>query len=231
MKEGKTFQTTIDGVDIKATFTSLSENSNGSVIIEAGETVVFVTATMAKQETSKGYFPLSVEFEEKFYSVGAILGSRFLRREGRPSQEAILNARIIDRTIRPLFKKELNNEIQVIVTVLSFGKYNPDVLAIIGASLSLSVSNIPWNGPVSAVRYAQTKSGWQSFVPFEESKNLENSILICGKKDCITMIEMEGKEVAEKYSSHTTGISTQDPSNRAWLLRESRTQRFDQLIS
>ena len=197
MQEKKSFTTTIDGATITASFTDLAEKANGSVLIEAGETVVFVTAVMSDQETDKNYFPLSVEFEERFYSIGAILGSRYVRREGRPSQEATLNARIIDRTIRPLFPKALNNEVQVIATILSFGTYNPDVLAVLGASLALGISDIPWNGPVSGVRLSRGEGGWKAFLPFDEQKKCTDHLLICGKEDRITMIEMEGKEVAE----------------------------------
>ncbi len=198
MQQKKSFTTTINDVAITATFTNLAENAGGSVFIEAGDTVVFVSATMSEHEATQNYFPLSVEFEERFYSVGAILGSRFVRREGRPSQEAVLNARIIDRTIRPLFPKELHKEVQVVAMVLSFGSYNPDVLAVIGASLALGTSSIPWNGPISAVRFSQTTNNWQPFTNFEEAKDLTDHILLCGKENTITMIEMEGKEVSEE---------------------------------
>ena len=197
MQKKKTFTTTVNDTTITASFTDLAAHANGSVLIEAGNTVVLVTVVMENNPSTKNYFPLSVEFEERFYSVGAILGSRFLRREGRPSQEATLNARIIDRTIRPLFPKSLHSEVQVIATVLSFGTYNPDTLAIIGTSLALGTSHIPWNGPVSAVRYTQTENGWKAFVPFDETKQVDNDILICGTGDRITMIEMEGREVPE----------------------------------
>ena len=198
MQQKNSFTATINDVTITATFADLAENAGGSVFIEAGDTVVFVSATMSEAVASQDYFPLSVEFEERFYSVGAILGSRFVRREGRPSQEAVLNARIIDRTIRPLFPKALHNEVQVVAMVLSFGSYNPDVLAVIGASLALGTSSIPWNGPVSAVRFSQGENGWQPFTNFEEAKDMTDHILLCGKEDKITMIEMEGKEVPEE---------------------------------
>ena len=197
MQKKQEFTTTVGDTTITASFTDMAEHAHGSVLVSAGDTVVFVTAVMEDHEASQDYFPLSVEFEERFYSVGAILGSRFMRREGRPSQEATLNARIIDRTIRPLFPKDLRNEVQVIATVLSFGMYNPDVLAVIGASLALGTSSIPWNGPVSAVRYVNTKNNWKAFTPFEEGRDCTDHFLLCGKDNCITMVEMEGKEVPE----------------------------------
>src|SRR5210317_1694269 len=123
-----------------------------------GNTAVFATAVMGSYEKEgMSYFPLSVEFEEKFYSAGAILGSQFMRREGRPTDEAILSARVVDRTIRPLFEQHIRRDIQVVITVLSLGEYDPDILAINAASLALATSDIPWNGPVSAVRIGKHK--------------------------------------------------------------------------
>ena len=205
MNTKKTFTTAVGDTDITVKFTDLAENTNGSVLVEAGDTVVLVTAVMEERESTKDYFPLSVEFEERFYSVGASLGSRYMRREGRPSQEAVLNARIIDRTIRPLFPKALHKEVQVIATIISFGTYNPDVLAVLGASLALGTSDIPWNGPVSGVRYALTADGWSAFAPFDKAREAEADVLVCGKENCITMIEMEGKEVAEADIARITG--------------------------
>ncbi|MFM2424132.1 MAG: hypothetical protein RLZZ70_523, partial [Candidatus Parcubacteria bacterium] len=123
------------GRPLQAIFTNLTNQAHGSVMMQYGETVVLVTAVMGDKEQDIPYFPLSVEFEERFYAVGAILGSRFQRREGRPSDEAILSARIVDRTIRPLFDQQLRREVQVVVTVLAVGTDDPDILAIIGASL------------------------------------------------------------------------------------------------
>ena len=223
MQQKNTFTTTVDDTVISATFADLAENAGGSVFVEAGDTVVFVSATMSEQESSLDYFPLSVDFEERFYSVGAILGSRFVRREGRPSQEAVLNARIIDRTIRPLFPKGLHNEVQVVAMVLSFGTYNPDVLAIIGASLALGASSIPWDGPVSAVRFSRSGDAWSPFTEFETAKDLTDHILLCGKGDKITMIEMEGKEVPEQQISSV--------SERAMKTIESLQQFQQDVIS
>ena len=198
MNTKKTFTTTINEVTITASFNDLAENAGGSVLMEAGETVVLVTATMADKVATQDYFPLSVDFEERFYSVGAILGGRFMRREGRPSQEAVLNGRIIDRSIRPLFPKGFHKEVHVMATTISLGTYNHDVLAVIGASLALGTSSIPWNGPISSIRYTETDKGWSPFVPLDEAKECTNHILICGKEEHITMIEMEGREVSEE---------------------------------
>ena len=169
-----------------------------------GNSAVLATAVMGSKETTLDYFPLSVEYEEKFYAAGAILGSRFMRREGRPSDEAVLSGRIVDRTIRPLFPKGLKRDVQVIITVLSLEDYDPDVLAVTAASLALGTSNIPWNGPVSAVRIGQ-EEGNDSFVvnptylqrQEELPPKAKLDLLACGKDGLINMVEVGAREVDE----------------------------------
>ena len=192
----------LGGKTLTAEFTDLAGQANGSVLMRYGETVVLVTAVMSDQtEQNLPYFPLSVEFEERFYAAGAILGSRFIRREGRPSDEAVLGARIIDRTIRPLFDHNLRNNIQVVATVLAMGEDDPDILGVIGASLALGVSDIPWNGPVSAVRIAcQKNTGALSINPTYMERvagELEFEILACGQAGTINMVEAAASEVPE----------------------------------
>lgn len=198
----KIFTTKLGNKVLTAEFNDLTAHTNGSVIISYGETVILVTAVMGKNENSKmSYFPLSVEFEEKFYAAGQILGSRFVRREGRPSDEAILSARIIDRTIRPLFPSHLRVDVQIVVTVLAVGEDDPDVLGVIGASLALGISNIPWQGPVGAVRIAKRKGDGEIILnPTYKDRvegNLQFEILACGKEGKINMIETASSEVAE----------------------------------
>src|SRR3989344_9481976 len=119
----KEYSVEIGGKQIIAQFTDLADQSNGSVILKSEDTVVLATAVMSRvEEKSLGWFNLTVDYLEKFYASGKILGSRFMRREGKPSDEAILSSRVIDRTIRPLFKKYIKNTVQIIVTVLSVGK-------------------------------------------------------------------------------------------------------------
>src|SRR5665647_1078252 len=132
----------------------LANQAGGSVTARYGDTVVLATAVMSKGASRiSGYFPLMVDFEERYYAAGKIKGSRFIKREGRPSDDAILSGRLVDRTIRPLFNARMRNEVQVITTVLSYdGENDPSILAVIAASTALSLSNIPWNGPVAAVR-------------------------------------------------------------------------------
>lgn len=198
----QTFELELNGKMLKAEFNDLTAQANGSVLLTYGETVILVTAVMSGRENhSINYFPLSVEFEEKFYAAGAILGSRFQRREGRPSDEAVLSARIVDRTIRPLFDHSIRNEVQVVVTVLAVGEDDPDVLGVIGASLALSVSNIPWNGPVGAIRIGRDKAtGAIKINPtYVERKEglLDVEVLACGQNGTINMIETAAEELSE----------------------------------
>lgn len=197
---------------LTAEFNDLTKFANGSVMLTYGETVILVTAVMNKKPTDLSYFPLSVEFEEKFYAAGQILGSRFMRREGRPSDEAILSARIVDRTIRPLFPLGFKNEVQVVVTVLSVGEDDPDVLGVIGASLALGVSDIPWEGPVSAVRILQKDNEEKNFLnpnyQDREDEKTRLQIFACGFSEKINMIETEAKEISETEISELLKLAT-----------------------
>ena len=193
----------VGGKTLTAEFTDLTGQANGSVILRYGETTILVTAVMSSRENEGlPYFPLSVEFEEKFYAAGQILGSRFMRREGRPSDEAVLSARIIDRTVRPLFNHNIRNDIQIVVTVLALGEDDPDVLAVIGASLALSVSDIPWAGPVGAVRIGQKKETGEVVInptyADREEGMLNFEVLACGKEGNINMVETASYEAQEE---------------------------------
>lgn len=205
--EKKIFSVDLEGKTLTATFTNLTNQAHGSVMVGMGETVVLVTAVMSKHTAGNmSYFPLSVEFEEKFYATGQILGSRFQRREGRPSDGAVLSARIVDRTIRPLFNHGIRNEVQVVATVLSAGEDDPDVLSVIGASLALGVSDIPWDGPIGAVRIGKRKDTGAIVVnPMyteREAGVLTYEVLACGKDNTINMIETAGFEISESEVVH-----------------------------
>ena len=199
--EKKVYQMELGGKTLIAEFSDLTEQASGSVMMRMGETAVLITAVMNRHEGNSSYFPLSVEFEERFYAAGQILGSRFVRREGKPTDEAVLSARIIDRTIRPLFDQSIRTDIQVVATVLAMGEDDPDVLAVIGASLALSVSNIPWRGPVGAVRIGQKKDTGEVIInPSYADRalgNLSFEVLACGKDGAINMIETAAHEVSE----------------------------------
>ncbi len=194
----KTYSLEWGGRTLTAEFTDPAENAHGSVLLRYGETAIFATAVMGKERDGIDYFPLSVEFEERFYAAGQILGSRFVRREGRPSEQAILSARIVDRTIRPLFPNYIRNEVQVIITVLAIGDDDPDTLAVIAASLALATSETPWNGPVGAARIGITKEGVHVPNPTYGARGeLTGEVLACGREGTINMIEVGANELSE----------------------------------
>ncbi len=201
----KEYSLSIGGQTLSAEFNDWANQANGSVLMRLGNSTVLATVVLGR-ESDKDYFPLSVEYEEKFYAAGAILGSRFMRREGRPSDEAILSGRMVDRTIRPLFPKGMKREVQVIITVLSIEDYDTDVLAINAASLALACSDIPWNGPASAVRIElpSTELGVNGadFIvnptyKEREAEGMRMDLLACGKDGLINMIEVGANEVSE----------------------------------
>src|SRR3989344_2774379 len=139
--------------------TNWTEQASGSCLVQCGDTEVLVTAVLSPfSRPDIDYFPLTVEYEERFYAAGKIYGSRFMKRESRPTEEAALNARMTDRAIRTLFPKDFKKEVQITVTCLSWDTENdPDILAMIGASFALATSNIPWSGPFGAIRSCQSK--------------------------------------------------------------------------
>jgi len=182
----QSFETEVAGRKLTATFSDLVNQANGSVIMRYGETTVLVTAVMGRDDKDgMDYFPLTVDFEEKFYAAGRILGGRFMKREGKPSDEAILSGRLIDRTIRPLFDQRIRREVQVVATVLAIDEENdPATLALIGASLALATSDIPWDGPATSVRVGR-KRGTSELVINPSSKDATEydlQMLLCGKE-------------------------------------------------
>jgi polyribonucleotide nucleotidyltransferase len=200
----KEYSLEIGGKTLSAEFNDWADQANGSVLVRYGNSAVLATAVMGSKDSNLDYFPLSVEYEEKFYAAGAILGSRFMRREGRPSDEAVLSGRIVDRTIRPLFPKGLKRDVQVIITVLALEEYDTDVLAVTAASLAIATSNIPWNGPVSAVRIGLEEGSEQFIVnPTYKQRDEDGSpraildLTACGKDGLINMIEVGSREVSE----------------------------------
>lgn len=185
----KKFVKNFNGQDLIVETGTLAQQANGSVTVRCGDTVILATATMSDHKAEINYFPLMTDYEEKFYASGKISGSRFIKREARPSDEAVLTSRLIDRTIRPLFNQTMRNEIQVITTVLSYDEENdPASIAVIAASLALGISDIPWNGPVAAVKITENPKNEEQLVDF----------LIAGTEDKINMIEANADECPEE---------------------------------
>jgi len=193
------FKLNIGNKDLVVEVRNLAQQANGNVLVRYGDTVVLATAVMGCEREGIDFFPLTVEYEERFYAAGKILGSRFIRRESRPSDEAILTARAIDRAIRPRFPKNFKKEVQVVVTCLSWDAENdPDVIGLIAASLALSISDIPWSGPIAPLRVAKAKEKFILNPIYEERKESNMDLLLVELNGLINMIEMEGEEIDEK---------------------------------
>jgi polyribonucleotide nucleotidyltransferase len=174
-----------------------AQQANGSVVVRYGETVVLVTAVMGGVREGMDFFPLTVDYEERLYAVGRIPGS-FFRREGRPTTEATLSARLADRPLRPRFPKGMRNEVQIIATILSVDHVNqPDIMAITGASAALSISDIPFNGPVAATRMGYVDGELVVNPTYEQLADSKLDLTIAGSRDAIIMIEAGAKEVSE----------------------------------
>lgn len=197
--EKKKYSIEIGGKALTAEVSSLAEQANAAVVVQYGDTVILATAVMGKEDKPLDYMPLKVDYEERFYAAGKILGSRFMRREGRPSEDAILTGRLVDRTIRPLFDRRMRRDVQVVVTVLAYDEQqSPDFIAVFGASLALAMSDIPWAGPVAAVRVAQMEGQLLTNPGNAELAGKETfETFASGPKGRINMIELAGKEAKE----------------------------------
>lgn len=202
MIKKKEIRTDLGGKPLTLTIGELAQQATSSVLARLGDTMVLVTVVEGK-ETELDYFPLTVEYIERLYAGGKIKGSRWVKREGRPTDEAILTARLIDRSIRPFFPKEFKKEVQIMVTVLSVdGENEPDVLSIIATSTALSISQIPWKGPISAVRMGVVKDNGNSEILVNPGgAELEFShldLVVSHSKEKAVMIEAGATQIDEK---------------------------------
>ncbi|MEM7335048.1 MAG: polyribonucleotide nucleotidyltransferase, partial [Chloroflexota bacterium] len=193
-----TFSTIVDGKEFKVSTGRLANLAGGAVTLQVGGSMVLATATMSKSSREGlDFFPLSVDFEEKMYAAGKIPGS-FFRREGRPSTEAVLTARLTDRPLRPLFPDGMRNEVQIIVNPLSSdGVNNLDILVVNASSCALHISDVPWEGPIGAVRVGIVDG---NFVANPDNADMENSDLdlrIAASRDAIIMVEAGANELPE----------------------------------
>ena len=176
----------------------MAKQADGSVLVRYDDTVILSTAVASDEKKDTDFFPLTVTFEEKLYSVGKIPGS-FLRREGKPSEHATLTARLIDRPIRPLFADGFRNEVQVVNTVLSVNKdATPEMAAMLGASLALCISDIPFNGPIAGVYVGRVDGKYVVNPSVEEMNRSDIELAVAGTKDAINMVEAGSKEVSEE---------------------------------
>ena len=194
------------GRELKVEVGQLAGQANGSVLLTYGQTTVLAAVVMDKDPASVGYMPLSVNYEEKLYAAGKIKSGRFIKREGRPSDESVLTGRMIDRTLRPGFNQKIRNSIQIALTVLSFDKENdPDIPALIAASLALGISDIPWRGLIGGMRIGRSSNGqagneqdWILNPSYQAREESDFDLVVAGKKDRINMLEGGATQVPEE---------------------------------
>ncbi len=198
-KEKLVVETELCGKTLKLEVNRIGFRTSASVLVSYGETVVMGTAMVGNKPISgMDYFPLSIDYEEKFYAAGKISGSRFIKREGRPSDEAILIGRIIDRPIRPLFPKGYRQEVQGVATVLSMDpSFRPDMIAMIAMSTALSLTGAPFDGPIAGLRVAQVNGEFKAFANPQEIEDSPLDLVVAGKDKAITMVEAGANEVDE----------------------------------
>ena len=198
-KNVREFSTQIGGKTLTITSGKFAAQANGACTVQYGGTVVLSTVVLSPNiREGLNYFPLMVDFDEKLYAAGKIKGSRFIKREGRASDEAVISGRVIDRSIRPLFPQTIKNDVQIIVTVLSFDNENDaDVLGLIAASCALSISNIPWLGPIAAVRVGRINNELVLNPSYEARQKSDLDLFVAANVEKIVMIEASANEAKE----------------------------------
>lgn len=191
------FETEINGKPFRVEIGEMAKQANGSCMVYYGDTAVLAAVTASKKPKDLPFFPLQVNYEERLYSVGKIPGG-FIKREGRPSENAVLTSRLIDRPIRPLFPEDFRNEVQVITTVMSVEQdCSPEIAAMIGASISLSISDIPFDGPIAGINVGQVDGEFVVNPSLEQQEKSELELTVAGTKDGVNMVEAGADEVTE----------------------------------
>lgn len=192
---------TIGGQELSIRCRELAQQANGSVVVRYGDTVVLGTATRVKPRfPDADFMPLLVEYEEKFYAAGKIKGSRFIKREGKPNDDAIATARLIDRAIRPLFPEDMIDDVQVVLTVLSYdGANNPDVLGLIAACAALTISDISWQGSLAAVRVNLVGDSFVVNPTVAQKEGSTLDMVVAGTADTVVMMDISANQVSEEH--------------------------------
>jgi polyribonucleotide nucleotidyltransferase len=204
----------VNGKKIKLETGKLAPQADAAVVASVGDTVVLATVVSKKLVNDPGYFPLSVEYVEKHYAGGRITPQKFIKREGRPSEKSILSGRAIDRSIRPLFPRDFRAEVQVIITVLSFDSINdPAMVGFIGASAALSMSSVPWNGPIGVVRVAESEGQLVINADMEDRALMNLDLTVAATSSKIVMVEAEAKQVPDDvmYTAIEKGFEANQP--------------------
>lgn len=192
----RVFKTMFAGRELVVETGKTCELSNGSCWVRYGETVVMANVTASvKPREGVDFFPLSVDYEERLYSVGRIPGS-FMKREGKPSEKAILTSRVVDRPIRPLFPKDMRNDVSVVMTVLAVDPDNsPEIVGMIATSIAISISDIPWNGPIGGISVGLVDGEIVLNPTLEQRARNDLNLTVAGTKDKVVMIEAGANEV------------------------------------
>lgn len=206
--EEKVFSTEWLGRTLTFKTGKLAKQADSAVVVQYGETTVLATVVQSKEERDIDYFPLMVEFEERLYAAGIIKGSQWIKREGRPTDDAVLSGRMIDRSIRPLFDDSSRKETQVVLTILSAdGENDYDIVGLVAASAALSVSGVKWNGPIAGIRVGRVNNEFVLNPTYEQREESDLDLVVAGTTEKIIQIEAEGNEIPEDvmYEAIMTG--------------------------
>ncbi|RLD02419.1 MAG: polyribonucleotide nucleotidyltransferase [Chloroflexi bacterium] len=196
--ESKKYTAVVDGKELMIETGTLAEQAGGAVTVRMGDSVILGTATMSDSaREGADFFPLTVNYEERMYANGSIPGS-FFRREGRPGEDATLTCRLIDRPLRPMFPKDLRNDVQLILYALSSDDQPMDVLGINAASAALVISDIPWDGPIAGIRVGRIDGKFIAFPTFDEIEESDLDLVMAGSRDAILTVESNSKELSEE---------------------------------
>ncbi len=216
------FETEWAGRILQIEIGKLAPQANASCMITYGETIILATAVAGKTPRAGiDYFPLLVDYEERLYAAGKIKGSRFIKREGRPGDEAVLTTRLIDRSIRPLFSADARFDVQVVITVLSWdAQNNPDLLGLLGASCALAISDIPWNGPIAGVTLGHIDGQWIINPTYEEKEKGELELFVSGTPEKVVMIEAGSKEVKEEIMNEGIELALREMATPFRLIEQ-----------
>ena len=199
--------------------------STSSVLVRYGDTMVLGTVVVGKKPVEQDFFPLTVDYEEKFYAAGKISGSKFIKREGKPADEAILIGRLIDRPIRPLFPKNCRQEIQVVATVLSMDPaFRPDMIGMLAASSALMLSGTPFDGPIAGLRIGRINGEFKAFLTPEEREKSTLDLVVAAKDGKVMMVEAGAEEVPEAMIIEAMHWAVKNIQPALDLQRELRDQ-------
>lgn len=224
--EPRKFETEYAGKPLSIEIGRLAKQTNGSCLVQYGETVVLATAVRAK-EAREGidFFPLMVDYEEKLYAAGKIKGSKWVKREGKATDEAVLTARIIDRSIRPLFKDTERRDVQIVITVLAVDGINdPDIASLIAASCALSISDIPWDGPMSAIRIGRINGEWVLNGSYEAREKSDFDLFLAGSETEVVMIETAANQVTEDVIADAIEFGHKHLKKIATFIKDIQTE-------